>query len=129
MDIQGPKLIWCGITHHIIYIYIYIYIIFYFSFSFYFLQIMESQIAFLSWHVMTNLHVTKDFFIILKKNCQYYFLTPSKHDLHACVFTTMYMFVNCIRTRYIKNMYPSRIKSKTSWNHIKVLTTKPLQYW
>ncbi len=30
------------------------------------------------------------------------FLTPFKHDVHACVFLMMYMFVNCIRTTNIE---------------------------
>jgi hypothetical protein len=62
---------------------------------------MESQITFLSWHVVTNLHAV-NFSFISFLFVQQKVLTPFKHDVHVCVFTMMYMFVNCICTRDIK---------------------------
>jgi hypothetical protein len=91
--------------HHI-YICVCVYILFiYFLLVFVFLRIVESWITFLSQHVVTTLHATKEFifiFILFFDFVNKCFLTPFKHDVHACVFTTMYMFLNCICTRYIK---------------------------
>jgi hypothetical protein len=78
---------------------------------------------------MTNLHVVKkvyfNFFPVLLTNV----LPPFKHNVHVCVFTTMYMFVNCICTIYIKARVHQGLNPKTSWKLTKVLATKALQHF
>jgi hypothetical protein len=62
------------------------------------------------------------------KFCWKICFTPFKHDIHVCVFTVMYMFVNCICTKYIKTCIHQGLNPR-SWYHTKVLTTEPLQHF
>ncbi len=39
-------------------------------------------------------------------------LTPFKHDVHVCVFTVMYMFVNYICKRYINVSIHQRLNPR-----------------
>jgi hypothetical protein len=73
---------------------------------------MESPITFLSQHVVTNFHAMKKL-SLKKKHFDNYFWTQFKHDVHACIFTMMYMFVNC--------MYPciSRINPRPHANTLR----------
>jgi hypothetical protein len=69
----------------------------------FFSWIVESHITFLSQHNMKKIEGLFRvffffFFDLVNKNV----LTSFKHDVHVCIFTIMYMFVDCICTKYIK---------------------------
>jgi hypothetical protein len=128
MDIWGPMLIWCRITCHVIIQNFWfkkklkkitIIIIIYNLIS---LQIMDSQIVFLSQHVMWQ-NTCHAKFEVKKKNISSNFDTIW-HDVH--------MFVNNIYTIYIHalihqglNLRPhgSTLRSYPP-NHFKILITK-----
>jgi hypothetical protein len=56
-------------------------------------------------------------------------LTPFKHDVHVCIFTMIYMFINCTCTRYIKACIHQGLNHRPHGNTLKVLTVKPHQHF
>jgi len=68
----------------------------------FFPRIVELWITFLSRRAVTNLYAMKQIIFFFPDFVDKNVLTQFKHDVHVCVFTMIYMFVNCICTKYIK---------------------------
>jgi hypothetical protein len=126
MDIWGHKLIWHGITCHV---------------SYYFF------IRFFSFGTSHELHFCHDMlwqFDMPIKNLIFFLggfyrqkcFNTIKHDVHVCVFTMMYMVVNCICSRYIKACIHQRLNARPHGNilkskppnHFKTLLTKMKEF-
>jgi hypothetical protein len=48
-------------------------------------------------------------------------LTPFKHDGHVCASTMLYMFVNCICTKYIRARIHQKLNPKPHGNTLNVM--------
>ncbi len=84
-------------------------------------RIVNSQITFLSWQGVTNLHVINKINQLILKTCvDKNILTPFEHDVHVRVFTMMHMILNCILTRYIKACFHQGLNLRPNGNTLKL---------